>query len=113
MGIYEELKARGLIAQVTDEEDTIYLTNEVNMPYIFALFYTKTPPQEYLATRVFLEQDVEFQPVKSFGRFVCDTSSLEYGAPGAYVIPSYHTVNYAPSADRVYMLEHYTVLVLE
>lgn len=70
------------------EEDTVYVTSGVNAPYIYALFYTRTPPQDYLDTVQIPKREVEFQWVSSFGHFVFDTSPLSRRAPGIYVLPN-------------------------
>ncbi len=70
------------------EEDTVYVTSDVNAPYIYALFYTRTPPQDYLDTVQIPKREVEFQWVSSFGHFVFDTSPLSRRAPGIYVLPN-------------------------
>jgi len=98
--------------EVADPEAPIYLTTEVNMPYIFVLFYTRTPPREFLETREISRYDVEFQPVASFGRYVFNTQPLEEPAPGVYVIPSYHSPSYASAYDEIYSMGKYDVLVV-
>ena len=98
--------------EVADPEATIYLTGEVNMPYIFTLFYTRTPPREFLETRVVPRYDVEFQSVTAFGRYVFDIQPLENFAPGVYVIPSHQSVSYASHYDEIYKLKYYDVLVV-
>ncbi|MBS5480082.1 MAG: glycosyltransferase family 39 protein [Clostridiales bacterium] len=70
------------------EEDTVYVTSGVNAPYIYALFYTRTPPRDYLDTVQIPKRDVEFQWVSTFGHFVFDTSPLSRQAPGIYVLPN-------------------------
>ena len=70
------------------EEDTVYVTSSVNAPYIYALFYTRTPPQDYLDTVQIPKREVEFQWVSSFRHFVFDTSPLSRRAPGIYVLPN-------------------------
>ncbi len=51
------------------EPEDIYITNAVNQPYIFALFATETPPEEFLETVVYTDADAAFRQVESFGHF--------------------------------------------
>lgn len=47
----------------------IWISGEVNMPYIYALFQSRTPPEEFLATVRYQNPDGAFRRVLSFGRF--------------------------------------------
>ena len=46
MQIYEELKARGLIAQVTDEEEIRELVNNGKATFYICLLYTSPSPRD-------------------------------------------------------------------
>ena len=46
MGIYEELQARGLIAQVTDEERIRNLINNGEATFYICLLYTSPSPRD-------------------------------------------------------------------
>lgn len=49
--------------------DREYVTNEVNMPYIFVLFYDEVPPEDF-ASSVRYENPVgAFRSVRSFGKY--------------------------------------------
>ena len=50
--------------------DKIYITPSVHEAYMLTLFHTKTPPQDYLATRTFISLNQSFQKVASFGNFI-------------------------------------------
>jgi len=59
------------VLQATKEtEDTVYLTEKVNGPYVYALFYDQTNPAEFMDTVQYLNPDSSVRYVKSFGRFV-------------------------------------------
>lgn len=47
----------------------IYITNQVNMPYIYVLFYEKINPQEFQDSVVYANPGAAFQQVTSFGRY--------------------------------------------
>ena len=53
-----------------DKDAKIYISNDVNAPYIFALFYTQEDPEYYLATAEYVNPNVPDVQVKSYGRFV-------------------------------------------
>ncbi|MBO4330953.1 MAG: glycosyltransferase family 39 protein [Oscillospiraceae bacterium] len=47
----------------------IWISGRVNMPYIFALFYSQTPPGEFVESVVYPDPEAAFRQVSSFGRF--------------------------------------------
>lgn len=51
------------------DADNIYITGSVNQPYIFALFYSQTPPREFIDTVDYINPDGAFRHVRSFGSF--------------------------------------------
>lgn len=93
-----------------EEGETIYLTNQVSAPYIYALFYTQTPPAEYIKTAQIPDLDQEFQNVTAFGSFVFHTDSIEDSAPGVYVLPNQEAEQYKETAEQLAAFERYTVL---
>ena len=96
--------------EAADADDTIYVTTEINMPYIFVLFYTQIPPREYLETVQIEDYEAEFRSVSTFGRYVFDTGALEASAPGLYIIPAYHAETYAQFGDEVFYCGKYIVM---
>lgn len=69
---------------VTD--DPICVTDRVNMPYIFALFYSKSDPREFSETVHYDNPGAEFQWAQSFGRFTFGLQRCTDQEYGAYVI---------------------------
>ena len=55
-------------AERTDAE-TVYITDWVNQPYVFALFYTETPPEEFAETVEYADLNAAFRQVKRFPGF--------------------------------------------
>ena len=55
-------------AEITGAE-TVYITNVVNQPYIFALFYTETPPETFGESVVYRNPDGAFRQVERFRGF--------------------------------------------
>jgi len=63
---------------------TIYLSG-VNMPYIFALYATKMPPQKFVNSVVYTNPNAEFRHVLRFDRFVTAVPySLNEGETGVF-----------------------------
>lgn len=59
------------IQQAAHETDgTIYLTESVNAPYIYVLFYEQTDPRLFLDTVVYENPNSSVRRVASFGRYV-------------------------------------------
>lgn len=51
-------------------DGTVYLTDNINAPYIFVLFYEKTNPQLFSDTVDYINSDSECRFVRSFDRYV-------------------------------------------
>lgn len=51
------------------DADTVWVTDSVNMPYIYVLFYTETPPEEFLHTVEYRNPGAAFQWVDAFGKW--------------------------------------------
>ncbi len=49
--------------------ETVYITDKVNQPYIFALFYTRTPPEDFTRSVVYRNPDGAFRWVDRFDGF--------------------------------------------
>ncbi|MCR4770825.1 MAG: glycosyltransferase family 39 protein [Oscillospiraceae bacterium] len=63
----------------------IWISGRVNMPYIFALFYSRTPPGEFIESVVYEDPDAAFRQVRAFGSFRFGDSP----PPGAvYIAPA-------------------------
>ena len=55
-------------AEATGAE-TVYITDKVNQPYIFALFYTQTPPETFARSAVYRNPEGAFRQVERFEGF--------------------------------------------
>lgn len=51
------------------EPDSIYITDYVNQPYIFALFYTQTPPEVFAQSVEYRDASAAFRQVERFAGF--------------------------------------------
>ena len=49
--------------------EKIYIDNSFNQPYIYTLFYTKTPTNKYIETVEYSKQKVAFEKIKSFDKY--------------------------------------------
>jgi len=54
---------------------TTYITDSVNEPYIFALFYTETSPEDFISTVKYKDNTAAFRQVDSFTGFEFDDRS--------------------------------------
>lgn len=63
----------------------VYVTNQVNMPYIYVLFYEKINPHEFLKSAQYDNPGEAFQRVASFGRYrFGDVGTVPAGAAFVY-----------------------------
>ncbi len=67
----------------------IYVTDKVNMPYIYVLFYEKIHPEAFASSVVYANPGSPFQQVASFGRYIFGPSVAESGSPAVYIVPNY------------------------
>lgn len=67
-GYYPGLGAAIEYAETVDAE-TVYITNYVNQPYSFALFYTQTPPELFVSTVEYRNENAAFRQVKRFAGY--------------------------------------------
>lgn len=67
-----------------DENAQIYISDRVNQPYIFALFYSQDDPHTYLSTVKYVDPDVPDVLVSSYGRFVF--GGIENSSDADYLI---------------------------
>lgn len=49
------------------EGDSLWLSYDINMPYIYVLFYTRYPADKFVSTVEYLNPDGAFRWVSSFG----------------------------------------------
>ena len=62
-GLGEAIKA------AESEGGTVYVTSRVNQPYIFALFYSQTPPDQFAVGVEYSDMNAAFRQVKRFPGF--------------------------------------------
>ena len=93
--------------------DVVYITNEINAPYMLTLFYKQISPQEYRDTVTFSSQYTAFEQILSFGKYVFYIPENLDQPNAAYIVSNY----YAESLDRnmydVTEFNHYSVVTLK
>jgi hypothetical protein len=88
----------------------VCVTDHVNMPYIFALFYTKEDPRVFERTVHYDNLGAEFQSVSSFGRFRFGIGRCADSA-GAIVARPDEVASWRRDGFTVKEFERYVVLV--
>jgi hypothetical protein len=95
---------------VTQTQGDVCVTDKVNMPYIFVLFYNREDPRMFRQTAHVANPGAEFETVSSFGRYKFGLGSC---ANSASVIIATHTEAMDWRSDHFSTrdFERYTVLV--
>jgi len=86
------------IQMAADEtEGTVYLTEHVNGPYVYALFYEKVDPKEFIETVDYMNPNDSVRFVNSFGRFVTGIPQTPLEEKNvAYVASGWQEQNFSP-----------------
>jgi hypothetical protein len=69
-------------------DTTVCVTDELNMPYIFALFSGHTSPADYIGTVAYVDAQAPFRQVVSFDRYVFGAQNCAGRAAATYVLTS-------------------------
>ena len=57
------------VSSLEEGDEPVWITNQVNMPYVYVLFSRGTPPEEFQADVVYADPDAPFRHVTRFGRW--------------------------------------------
>ena len=97
----------GEAIQYASEESSgnIYITNKVNMPYIYVLFYEQVNPHDFLKTVRYTNPGGAFQRVSSFGRYVFGKPNINLNEPAAYIFWKGESI---PSVNDNYNIKRFT-----
>lgn len=98
--------------QISVDGSTVHVTESVNMPYIYVLFYTCEDPNEYIKTAVIENPRVQFQFVSSFGKWVFNTDGFENAEPGIYIVEN-SAINENTICTTVRQFEKYSVVTID
>lgn len=103
----------GEAIQYASEESTgnIYVTDQVNMPYIYVLFYEQISPYDFLETVNYANPGGAFQQVSSFGRYVFGNPSIATGENAAYIFWNGDTIPAESDNYKVKQFTNYTVVI--
>ncbi|MFD0961259.1 ArnT family glycosyltransferase [Paenibacillus chungangensis] len=92
-------------------EGKIYVTDKVNMPYIFVLFYEQFDPHEFQATVKYKHEDAPFRQVESFGRYAFEqVPELRPNEAAAYILYNSDAMQQVPEGYAIRRFNHFTVI---
>lgn len=57
------------VASLAEGDEPVWISSRVNMPYIYVLFATGLPPEEFLSDVVYADESAPFRQVLRFGRW--------------------------------------------
>ncbi len=88
----------------------IYVTNQVNMPYIYVLFYQRTNPEIFKSSVKFYNPGAEFQRVKSFGRYSFEINDINQSENAVYIIHNSEEGKFDKSDFTIKKFKYYSVV---
>ena len=99
---------RGLVPALrfaaAQSADALCITNQINMPYIFALFSDPVRPASFLETVRYEDPAAPFRQVLSYGRYVFGRNNCRGASPYTYVLTS---TEIPPRLGNRYLYEFY------
>ena len=100
--------------ELSQGKSTVNISSS-NMPYIYALFYTQTPPKEFLDTVVYENPGAMFQNVKSFSNFKFSTNTRSFDPEGAgiYLIDASLKDSAKEKTSEIYNYKNFIVAVIK
>lgn len=93
-----------------DTSHTLYLSDNLNQPYIHVLFVTKYDVRDYISTVHIPDPHAAFQIVKSFGRFVFGVQSIPAGTGKVIVARNDERGRFPPAQYIAKQFKNYTAL---
>ncbi len=88
----------------------IYVTDKVNMPYIYVLFYEQINPHDFMDSVRYINPGDAFQRVASFGRYKFGTPDTQSG-PKAYVYGNNEPLPAVNGGYTITRFTNYSVLI--
>ncbi|MCX9011390.1 MAG: glycosyltransferase family 39 protein [Candidatus Methanoperedens sp.] len=88
----------------------IYVTNQVNMPYIYVLFYQRINPEIFKSSVKFYNPGAEFQRVESFGRYRFGINDVDRYENAVYIIHNSEEEKFDKSDFTVKRFKYYSVM---
>lgn len=99
--------------ELSQGTQNVYVTANVNMPYIYVLFYTQTPPAEFINTVQYANPKSQFQIVNSFENYIFGNSYITSRQKGVYIIDNYNLGIIQPYASEIYTYDNFSVAVIK
>lgn len=93
-----------------DASHTLYLSDNLNQPYIHVLFITKYDVRDYISTVNILNRDDAFQIIKSFGRFVFGVRTPQAAEAKVVVAHNDEALRFPPERYITKSFKNYTAL---
>lgn len=91
--------------------DTVYVSENINMPYIYTLFYMKTPPEEYIDSVEYGTRYTAFEFVNSFDKYIFYNPYYINEGDNAAIIVENYNLNYINTEGlHVKSFEKYSVV---
>jgi 4-amino-4-deoxy-L-arabinose transferase-like glycosyltransferase len=87
----------------------VYVTNKVNMPYIYVLFYQKIDPEVFRSSVKFYNPGDEFQRVESFGRYSFGINDINQSENAIYIIHNSEEGKFDKSDFTIKKFKYYSV----
>ncbi|NUU61610.1 glycosyltransferase family 39 protein [Paenibacillus agri] len=94
-----------------ETEGNIYVTDKVNMPYIYVLFYETINPHDFLETVSYANPGAPFQLVSSFGRYRFGGPTIIPGERAAYIFWNGDPLPAGNEGYEIKRFKNYTVVV--
>ncbi|WP_042159204.1 glycosyltransferase family 39 protein [Paenibacillus gorillae] len=99
------------IRYASDATDgTVYITNRVNMPYIYVLLNERIDPREFKESVVYANPGGAFQQVQSFGRYRFEQPVIHDGEKAAYLFANGDPLPEDESRYEIKRFKHYSVV---
>jgi len=84
--IYYEGLGEAIVYAESLEPERVYVSYHAQQPYIFVLFYTETPPEEFYSTVRYMNPDGAFRWVYGFGKYTFGYGADESGESDVMVL---------------------------
>ncbi|MFF2482716.1 ArnT family glycosyltransferase [Paenibacillus sp. NPDC058071] len=100
------------IRYASDATDgNVYITDRVNMPYIYVLFYEKGNPHRFIQTVQYRNPGGAFQVVDAFDRYRFGYPEIREGEKAAYLYANEESMPSDESRYTFKRFKHYTVVL--
>ncbi|MGQ9622187.1 MAG: ArnT family glycosyltransferase [Candidatus Caldatribacteriaceae bacterium] len=95
---------------VVPSDVPVYITDRINMPYIFVLFYQEIPPDVFYRSVIYDNPNAPFRRVRSFDRFFFGLQDTNFGGQ-IYVLHNSERAFFQDPRFSVQKFKYYSVAV--